>query len=273
MKILTPLRFPGGKSKYIKRYIEPKLPEFSGNYYEPFLGGGSVALAMTQLFPKKRIIVNDLNCNLYIFWMMLQSEPSKLIKELKNIRRKYDPADSKKGKDLFLKMREQLQNSEDYFNVAVAYYILNKIGFSGLEGSYSKSNYAKAFNEKNIDRLKEISNLIFNFEIFNKDYKEISMYSKKHDFIFFDPPYKINYNLYGQNGKYHKNFNHEEFIDFVKNLKSKWMITYNDDESIRDAFKNYNVYNNEYSYMMQFGIDENGNKTHRKRNELLITNY
>ena len=45
----TPLRYPGGKSRACKK-MEPFFPDLRDYevYYEPFLGGGSVALHITK---------------------------------------------------------------------------------------------------------------------------------------------------------------------------------------------------------------------------------
>ena len=51
MKYLkTPLRYPGGKSRVAKDFI-PRFPSDIGQFREPFLGGGSVALLFSQLYP------------------------------------------------------------------------------------------------------------------------------------------------------------------------------------------------------------------------------
>ena len=54
----TPLRYPGGKSRACKK-MEPFIPDlrFYDVYYEPFLGGGSVALHITKKYPKLKIVV------------------------------------------------------------------------------------------------------------------------------------------------------------------------------------------------------------------------
>ena len=51
MKYLkTPLRYPGGKSRVAKRLIT-KFPKNIGEFREPFVGGGSVALHFSQMYP------------------------------------------------------------------------------------------------------------------------------------------------------------------------------------------------------------------------------
>ena len=48
MKALkTPLRYPGGKSKAIKT-LTPWFPQIISEYREPFIGGGSIAIQITN---------------------------------------------------------------------------------------------------------------------------------------------------------------------------------------------------------------------------------
>ena len=42
----TPLRYPGGKSRAVSKLFQ-FLPEHITEFREPFLGGGSFAIAMT----------------------------------------------------------------------------------------------------------------------------------------------------------------------------------------------------------------------------------
>ena len=46
----TCLRYPGGKSKALKT-LAPWFPAGMKEYREPFIGGGSVALLVSQNFP------------------------------------------------------------------------------------------------------------------------------------------------------------------------------------------------------------------------------
>jgi len=51
-KVKSPLRYPGGKSRALK-HILPIIPKFD-EFREPFLGGGSVFLALKQKYPNKK---------------------------------------------------------------------------------------------------------------------------------------------------------------------------------------------------------------------------
>ena len=49
----TPLRYPGGKSRALTK-IFSRVPDLSGydEYREPFVGGGSVAIHISKMYPK-----------------------------------------------------------------------------------------------------------------------------------------------------------------------------------------------------------------------------
>lgn len=276
-KALTPLRTPGGKSKVVKKLLAPRFPEFEGDFYEPFIGGGSVALFVAQMYPNKKIYINDLNPKLIGFWRFLQADPNTLVESLHNIRDAFDPDDIEKGKELLQRMSEALYEGDgNPLKVAASYYVLNKISFSGMteHASLSKSAYKKTFNHKNIDKILEVSSHTKNFEISNKHYKDFMTKPQENDFTFLDPPYMIeSSNLYGKDGEMHKDFDHHLFLNSVKDLKGKWMITYNDNEWLREAYKDYNIEVVEYTYFMAFKTNEDGEKETRKKDELIITNY
>ena len=82
MKYLkTPLRYPGGKSRVAKDFI-PRFPSDIGQFREPLLGGGSVALLFSQLYPDVPVWVNDKYTYLYNFWVHLQKDGKKLSDDL-----------------------------------------------------------------------------------------------------------------------------------------------------------------------------------------------
>ena len=65
--LTTPLRYPGGKSKWTKLLYEylPNMGEYK-EWREPFLGGGSMSIEITKKFPDMKIWVNDLYPALFI---------------------------------------------------------------------------------------------------------------------------------------------------------------------------------------------------------------
>jgi len=84
-KLKTPLRYPGGKSRAMK-FLGQYFPDSIQGYVEPFLGGGSVALYVTQQYPNAYMHVNDAYYPLYCFWKTLQTEGKAMAMRLEDIK-------------------------------------------------------------------------------------------------------------------------------------------------------------------------------------------
>ena len=82
----SPLRYPGGKSRALKK-IMPFVPTNIAEYREPFVGGGSVFFAIQDIFQNaiKSYWINDLNYDLYCFWKQVRDDATPLIETLRNI--------------------------------------------------------------------------------------------------------------------------------------------------------------------------------------------
>src|SRR3989344_8685914 len=100
--IKSPLRYPGGKSKALKRIL-PLIPEYD-EFREPMVGGGSVFFALKQKYPNKNYWINDINTELYYFWKYCKEKPDDLIAEIRKFKKKYED-----GKILYkhLKLRKE----------------------------------------------------------------------------------------------------------------------------------------------------------------------
>jgi site-specific DNA-adenine methylase len=273
-QLKTCLRYPGGKSRAIK-YLLPKFPKDITEYREPFLGGGSVAIAFTKEYPDIPVWVNDLYNPLYTFWCILRDRPEELYEILKDAKEEHDTPDS--ARELFNRMKIEInhEETEDIYRAA-AFYIINKCSFSGLTESSSFSAQASVsnFSMRGIENLPKYSELIQNWKITNLPYWEV-IYSPSPvgTFWFLDPPYDIKDNLYGNKGALHKGFNHEEFHAFMTqgNIKDDWMITYNTNETLMEWYKDYYQTKWDLTYTMR-SVGDYMNEQ-KDRAELLITNY
>lgn len=270
----TPLRYPGGKSRATK-YLIPKFPNDITEYREPFLGGGSVALAFSKENPKIPVWVNDLYNPLYTFWCILRDRPDELYEILKDAKEEHSTPDS--ARELFTQMKIDINHpeSEDIYRAA-AFYIINKCSFSGLTESSSFSPQASVsnFSMNGIEKLPEFSELIQNWRITNLSYSDMTLTPPPaNTFWFLDPPYDIKDNLYGNKGALHKGFNHQEFHSYMTqgNMKDNWMITYNSNPTLREWYKDYYQTSWELTYTMR-SVGDYMNEQ-KDRAELLITNY
>jgi len=270
----TPLRYPGGKSRATK-FLLPKFPKNITEYREPFLGGGSIAIAFTRKYPNIPVWVNDLYNPLYTFWCVLRDEPKELYECIKGYKEDYGTPEL--ARELFNLMKDTINHPEaDDIYSAAAFYIINKCSFSGLSeaSSFSEQASESNFNMSGINNLPYYSKIIKNWKITNLNYYElIHTQSPVGTFWFFDPPYDIKDNLYGNKGDLHKGFDHQQFHAYMTqgNIKDKWMITYNDNETLQEWYKDYSQTKWDLTYTMR-SVGDYMNEQ-KDRPELLITNY
>jgi DNA adenine methylase Dam len=282
--IKTPLRYAGGKSKAVNK-LNTYLPNLNSyEYREPFLGGGSLALFLSQQYQLNSVWVNDLNKPLYNFWITLRDKPTDLHNDLVKI--KLDCGnDIDKHKHYYNTAKQIIQNNsptQDIYDSAINYYILNKCSFSGLgDTGFSKSaSIHKNFNIKNIGNLLKVSPLIKNWKITNLPYEDLLIPSTNNTFIYLDPPYSLgkNINLYGnKRGNLHKQFNHNDFytnISSITDINTKWLVSYNSSEEIKNKWIQYYQEEFDLTYSLRTDKESYNNKpTSRTKNELVISNY
>jgi DNA adenine methylase len=267
MKYKTPLRYPGGKSRAIK-FLSNHLPPFE-SYREPFLGGGSMALYVTQTYPRTDIWVNDLYMPLYAFWKVLRDQGQRLSDDLRELKTELGESPDA-HREAFNNAKLAL-NSNDEYSLAFNFYVINKCSFSGLSESSSFSEQASRqnFTFRGIDRLPYISELIQYWKITNLDYSEL-LYGKQ-SFVFLDPPYDIKDNLYGKKGNMHKGFDHELFAAHCCNSEQKCMITYNSDIFVKERYPGWYQKDWDLTYTMR--STGTYNRDQKERKELLLLNY
>lgn len=294
VSLKTPLRYPGGKSRAIKK-LSPDLPESFSEFREPFLGGGSMALHVTQTRPDTKVWVNDAYYNLYNFWVQLRDKGPELHQELVRIKSaiEYVSKPLRKNKvpkidwdpnilEMIDKHRELFNHakcnisteSTDDLTKAVYFYILNKCSFSGLgeSSSFSEQASEQNFSMNGIDKLPAYSKLIKRWTITNLDYEYLLSAKGEDDcFIFLDPPYDIKDDLYGKNGDMHSGFDHMRFYEDSVKCEHDWMITYNSNEVLRKRYADY--YFNDWDLTYTMRSSKVYTEAQKERKELLITNY
>ena len=188
----TPLRYPGGKSRAVVKLAQhlPDLDKYV-EFREPFLGGGSVAIYVTKMFPDIDIWVNDLYEPLVNFWQQLQMFGYDLKSELVDLKKANNTPEL--ARELFLQSKEKINDQNvSNFDRAVAFYVVNKCSFSGLTESSSFSAQASEnnFGMPGIERLLGYSEIISKWKITNYSYDYL-MDGYWGAFMYLDPPYDI----------------------------------------------------------------------------------
>ena len=270
----TPLRYPGGKSRACTKMGEhfPDLKEYT-EFREPFLGGGSVALYVTKMYPNIKVWVNDLYEPLVNFWTRLQQDGDSLYSDIKML--KVSHPNQETAKELFLEAKKII-NDKDKSSTdrAVAFYIVNKCSFSGLteSSSFSKQASDSNFSLRGIEKLPEYSELIKDWSITNNSYGYL-LVEQLHDgiFMYLDPPYEIGSNLYGKKGSMHKHFDHDKFAHDCDVQSMDMMVSYNSSQLIRDRFMGWAAVEFDHTYTMR-SVGEYM-KEQQQRKELVLLNY
>ena len=271
----SPLRYPGGKSRALKKIL-PLIPSNIAEFREPFVGGGSVFFAIRGIFQTaiKSYWINDLNYDLYCFWKQVGGDVTALVRVLQEIHAATTDGRAlfeklAKSKDLLCQDRDMLSE----FDRAVRFFILNRITFSGIvdSGGYSQSSYEKRFTPSSIDRVEIISTYLSGVKITSEDYTDPLFHSGDDVFIFLDPPYwkAAESKLYGTRGALHTAFDHGRFAENMKKCPHKWLITYDDSPMIRDLFDFADI----HEWTLQYGMNNYRKDRAAKGNELFIKNY
>ncbi len=265
--IKSPLRYPGGKSRSIKKIIE-YLPDNFLEFREPFVGGGSLFIYLKQQYPHLKIWINDLNTELFIFWKIAQSDLEKLVKEVFKIKNS-----CLNGKKLFKELTEVSLDELSELDRAVRFFVLNRITFSGTveSGGFSQQAFHKRFTESSIERLEKLETILPNIKITNLDYSYLLKPCNNNILLFLDPPYftATKSRLYGKNGSLHIAFDHKRFSKLMQKCSSSWLITYDDCPEIKNNFQFSNI----YEWQVQYGMNNYKQDKAAKGKELFICNY
>lgn len=263
--IKSPLRYPGGKSRALKQIL-PLVPDFQ-EFREPFLGGGSVFVALKQQFPERQFWVNDLYLELATFWQELQAHSQEVVELVRTWRTKFDD-----GKTLHRFVLDGMPTFSP-IEMAAAFFVLNRITFSGTSasGGFSKQAFEKRFTESSIVRAERLATILADTKITNLDFQNVIEAPGEEVFIFLDPPYlsATKSALYGKNGNMHKGFEHERFAATMKACKHKWLITYDNSPEVRELFDFAHIFTFELTYGMR-NVKE---KSEQREKEIFISNY
>lgn len=266
--IKSPLRYPGGKSKALNQIL-PLIPLDITEYREPFIGGGSVFLAVKQWLGQctQRYWINDLNYDLFCFWVAARDKPELLADAVAEIKQKYLD-----GRTLFSDYtREDLKLSD--FDRAVRFFVLNRITFSGTvdAGGYSQQAFERRFTVSSIERLRKLSSCLADSLITANDYEQLLFQAGDDVFIFLDPPYfkATKSKLYGVRGALHTGFDHERFAALMQKCPHRWLITYDDSPEIRKLFDFAKI----TEWTLQYGMNNYKQEFALSGQELFIRNY
>jgi DNA adenine methylase len=255
------LRYPGGKNRYTD-FILPTLYRCSGfsQYIEPFVGGGSVALAMAEKHPDVRLIINDLDLGIAALWDLIANGPDGEFENLLDRIPSTHPT---------VTMFDQIKAStpSDRPGRAFRALFLNRCSWGGmgwrpLGGKHQKSSGkidSRWHPEKRVAEMRQARTLLQGrTEVLNVDFANVIPLAREKSLMFLDPPY-----YQAGNQLYNFRWTDADHIRLRASLKDKsnWVMSYDDHPFVREL---YGVL--AYIMSVQYSVGKNRKKMH----ELLL---
>lgn len=244
----SPLRYPGGKTRActILYAIASRFFDLSSvdTLLSPFFGGGSFEFFLESKHPLS-IFANDAFGPLIAFWTSCQTQNTELCDMLRET--------STPSKEDFLAFQKSILAETNALRLAYLYFVVNRCSFSGstLSGGYSSNAALQRFTKTSIDRVEalDLSHVSFS----NKDYETFleAHPDSSSSLLFVDPPYMLTNKsrLYGHRGGMHANFDHVRLQTVLK-TRTRWILTYNDCEEIRNLYRDYVIVPVDWKYGM-----------------------
>ena len=263
------LKWVGGKSQLIDKIIE-KLPKELNNYHEPFLGGGSVLLAVLTLKQEGRIKINgrifayDINDSLIDVYKDVQKDKDNLYDLINVYIKEYDGINGQVINRKPINLDEAKTSKESYYywlrdkynNIkmktverSALFMIINKLCFRGMyrEGpngyNVPYGHYKKTPTIITKEELDVVSELIKDVEFVHSDFESSIRDVGIGDFVYLDPPYAPE-NSKSFVGYVEDGFDlddHKRLFSAVKKTDGMFIMSNANVELVRDEFGDYDV--------------------------------
>ena len=296
---ISPLRYAGGKSKAVGILLShlPKLKE--QKIVSLFFGGGSFEICLSQKLGIE-VIGYDIFGMLTNFWNILINDKDDFVDKLKefNINKeeftknrhillhywnKIKPEDLnyKTHKIVELTDREKTMLDDSELLQAVYYYYNMTLSYGPMFLGWPSSNEInKNKFDRKIQKLEgmDLTKLSVTCASFDQAIK-----NHPNDFLFLDPPYYLGENSKMFKGMYpncnfaihHNNFNHNLLLELLKVHKGGFLLTYNDCETIKTWYKDFQQVFPKWQYTYgqgetRIGKNRTDNTTTKESHEIII---
>jgi DNA adenine methylase len=287
------LKWVGGKQQILTDVLQ-LFPREIEDYYEPFVGGGSVLLGLlsSDIKIRGKVYASDANANLIAVYQHIQHNPQEVITELQKMIEEYNACSTKSiVKRKPINIDEATTSQESYYYwirqqyngihhpcvmSSAMFIFLNKTCFRGLYREGPNGFNVPYGNYKNpsiidVDHIMQISNLIRDVVFSVASFEETLQKPRHNDFVYLDPPYApetgtsfVSYTLDGFNIQ-----KHMQLFTLCHGLTDKqiqFLMSNADVKLVRDNMSVYEM----NIIVCKRAI--NSKKPGSKTNELLILN-
>lgn len=274
----APIRYAGGKSLAVGLVVE-RIPDYIKRVVSPFLGGGSVEVAIAREL-NLPVIGYDIFDILINYWDVQLKNPKALYERLL----KFKPT-----REEFKRVKERIkkhwkgEQKLSKLDLAAYYYFNHNTSYG--PGFLSWPSYVYMNEEKYKSMIEKVRDFRADtMEVGYASFEEI-MPKHKNDFLYCDPPYyldgdsKMFRGIYPQRNFpiHHNGFKHELLRDLLMEHKGGFILSYNDCSTIREWYSAFEIQEVKWQYTMgqgetRIGLNRiNGNRNHVKQShEILI---
>lgn len=175
------VKWAGGKARLVPQ-LTPLFPDTWGRYYEPFLGGAAMFLALQP----GGAVLTDINHDLVTLYQVVQDDVEALIADLG--RHRYE-------KNYYYAVRAQDPTRLGRVQRASRTLYLNRTCFNGLYRVNRRGEFNVPFGRYTnptivaADRLRAVSAALSGCTIASVDYATATATAGTGDLVYFDPPY------------------------------------------------------------------------------------
>lgn len=237
-KAICIFRYPGGKSKLLGRIL-PLIPLKDSpqhTYIEPFVGGGSVALAVAQKWPSVRLILNDSDANIYSFWKVIACGDDRDVDRLLALIRKRPTVSQFRR----LKATEPATALDRAFRAL----FFNRTTFGGMANSGPLGGYdqrgtcgiGSRWNPRKLTTAIETARGLLRGRttVLSEDFERVIARADDRSFLYLDPPY------YGPgNELYTSRWTDSDHVRLREALRGRenWLLSYDAHPRIREIYR------------------------------------
>jgi DNA adenine methylase len=259
----SPFRYPGGKTWLIptvRQWLKQDNRKVN-LLIEPFAGGGIVSLTAAFEDLAEKIIMSEIDPEIASVWEVIFNEGNN---RLANRIYKFELT----NENIKLELEK---NSNDLEHQAFCTILKNRVLHGGIiakgagfikNGENGKGIGSRWYPKTLHDRIKNIAYIRHKIDFFRKDaFEIIEKYKNQQNASFFiDPPYTVAgkrlYTFY--------DIDHERLFALVKQLKGRFMLTYDDTDEIRALANQYNL---------KYKTIPMKTTHHSQKNEIIITDH
>lgn len=228
------LRWAGGKSWFIDHLEDLLVGQNFTNYYEPFLGGGSIffSIDVTDAVPT----LSDANRELIDTYIAIRDNVEEVIKYFTTY---------ENTSDFYYKLREQ--EPTDLSERAARFIYLNHTSYNGLYRVNRKGKYNVPFGNRksdtiDVEEIRKASQALAGVNLISGDFENRGDVIQEGTLVFLDPPYTVSHNDNGFIQYNQSIFSIEDqerlaqYIQFIMERGGYFILTNAAHNAIREIF-------------------------------------